>query len=139
MSHSISGNTSKAGSTVNYSGAASGFVTADGSGNFTISGLADGVYQITPATLGFVASPIHSIVTIAGANVTGVNFTAAAVYSELDSRTSANAEKDVQGTDEYDVQTSSNHNLPVDSRAAGQPVDSRVTSIIPVNTRNTPH
>jgi hypothetical protein len=53
MSFSISGSTSKAGSTVNYSGAAAGSVTADGAGLFTISGLANGVYQIAPATLGF--------------------------------------------------------------------------------------
>jgi hypothetical protein len=139
MSFSISGTTGQAGSTVNYSGAASGSVTADGSGNFTISGLANGVYQVTPATLGFVASPIHQIVTVNGVNVTGVNFAATAVYSEVDSRTAPNSEKDVQGTDEYSVQTASNHSLPADSRATGQPIDSRAISNIPVNSRNTPH
>jgi hypothetical protein len=135
MAFSITGSTSKAGSTVNYSGAAAGSVTADGAGLFTISGLANGVYQVAPATLGFVAVPIHQIVTISGGNVSGINFTATAVYSEKDSRTSVNAEVDVQGTDTYTVQTASNHNLPVDSRVAGQPIDSRVIGNIPVNDR----
>jgi hypothetical protein len=139
MSFSISGNTGRAGSKVNYSGAASGSVTADGSGNYSVSGLANGVYQVAPATLGFVSNPIHQIVTISGANATGINFTAVSVYSELDSRTSPNAQQDVQGTDQYTVQTPSNPNTPADSRAVGQPVDSRAVANIPVNTRNIPH
>ena len=139
MSFSISGNTGRAGSKVNYSGTASGSVTADGSGNYTVSGLANGVYQVAPATLGFVSNPIHQIVTISGANVSGINFTASVVYSEVDSRTSPNAQQDVQGTDTFVVQTASNNSLPVDSRAGGQTLDSRVAGNIPVNTRNTPH
>ena len=139
MPFSISGSTGQAGSIVSYSGTAAGNVTADGSGNYTITGLANGVYQVAPATLGFVAVPIHQIITISGANVTGINFTATAVYSELDSRTTPNLETDVQGTDQYTVQIASNPNLSADSRAGGQPIDSRTVANIPVNTRNTPH
>jgi hypothetical protein len=138
MSFTITGSTGHAGSTVNYSGAASGSTTADGSGNYTISGLANGVYVVAPSFLGLVSSPIHQIVTVNGGNVTGVNFTATAVYSEVDSRITANAEKDVQGTDEYSVQTPTSA-IPTDSRATGQPVDSRAVANIPVNSRNTPH
>lgn len=47
-----------------------------------------------------------------------------------------NASRTVQGTKIYDVQTSSNSAIPpVDSRAAGAPVDSRVSPNIPQNSR----
>ena len=64
------------------------------------------------------------------------------VWSQVDSRVSPygpNASRTVQGTVTYDVQTSSNPNVPlVDSRAAGAPVDSRAAGQAPQNCRNTP-
>jgi hypothetical protein len=139
MSNLITGTTGLAGSTVKYSGTAKGQVTADGTGAYSITGLGNGVYQVAPQALGFVAVPIHQTVTIAGADVTGVNFTSSAVYSETDSRTSPNTATDAQGTDTYTVQTPSSNSLPVDSRSQGQQVDSRTNPNIPVNSRNTPH
>jgi hypothetical protein len=73
---SISGNAGVAGATVSYSGASSGSVTADGSGNFTISELTNGNYVITPSFPNFSFSPLSANITISGANITGVNFTA---------------------------------------------------------------
>jgi hypothetical protein len=140
MSFSISGSTGKAGSTVYYLGTSAGSATADGSGNFTISGLGNGVYMVIPSSVGFAAVPLFQIVTIAGGNQTGINFTATSVYSSTDSRIPPNGSKDLQGTDQYLQQTSSNPGIPpVDCRTGGQPVDSRVSSIVPSNTRNTPH
>lgn len=47
-----------------------------------------------------------------------------------------NADRDVQGTLTYDVQTSSNVSVPgTDSRTAGAPVDSRVAPNVPQNSR----
>jgi hypothetical protein len=47
-----------------------------------------------------------------------------------------NTSRTVQGTKIYDLQTSSNHAIPgTDSRAAGAPVDSRVSPNIPQNSR----
>ena len=64
------------------------------------------------------------------------------VYSVPDCRVAPygpNASRTVQGTVTYDVQTSSNPNVPpVDSRAAGAPVDSRAAGQAPQNCRNTP-
>jgi len=57
------------------SGAASQSTTADASGNYTFSGLANGSYTVTPSKTGFSFSPASQPVTISGANVTGVNFT----------------------------------------------------------------
>jgi hypothetical protein len=72
----ISGSAGQAGATVSYSGAASGSVVADGSGNFTIPNLFNGAYTITPSLAGFSFTPTSRSVNMVSANVTGVNFTA---------------------------------------------------------------
>ena len=74
--HSISGNAGVAGATVAWTGTASGSTTADGSGNYTIPSLADGPYTITPSKTGYTFAPISQNETVAGADITGVNFTA---------------------------------------------------------------
>jgi hypothetical protein len=74
--YSISGNAGIAGATVAYTGTSSGSVTADGSGNYTIGGLANGPYTITPSFSFYTFSPLSQNETVAGSNITGVNFTA---------------------------------------------------------------
>jgi hypothetical protein len=64
---------------VTLSGAASASTTANSSGNYTFSGLANGTYAVTPAQTGYTFSPSSQAATINGANVTGVNFTATSV------------------------------------------------------------
>jgi hypothetical protein len=76
--YAVSGNAGVAGATVSYSGTASGSVTADGSGNYSIPGLGNGSYTITPSKTGYSFSPVSSNQTVAGANITGVNFVATA-------------------------------------------------------------
>ncbi len=75
--NSISGSAGIAGATVSYSGQASGSVTADGSGNYIISGLAEGTYTITPSLGGYSFTPASQNVTLNGVNISGINFTAA--------------------------------------------------------------
>ena len=70
---SISGNAGTSGATVT---AGSQGATSDASGNYTISGLANGTYTVTPSKSGCTFTPVNASVTIAGANVTGRNFTA---------------------------------------------------------------
>lgn len=138
---SITGNAGTAGATVSWSGTASGSTTADGSGNYTIPNLANGPYTITPSKTGFVFSPVNSSQTVSGANITGVNFTASVSnnYSVPDCRLAPfgpNSSRSVQGTLIYDKQTGSNAAVPgKDSRVQGAPIDSRVASIIPQNSR----
>src|SRR2546430_2106855 len=67
------------GTTLVLSGAATGTVTADAAGNFTFTGLANGTYTVTPSKTGFTFNPAKQSVTVSGANVTGINFTAAPV------------------------------------------------------------
>ena len=54
----------------------SGSVVADGAGNYTITGLPNATYTITPSLAGYTFTPVSRQVTVNGANVTGVNFTA---------------------------------------------------------------
>jgi hypothetical protein len=63
---------------VNYTGTATGSVSADGSGNYTIPSLGPGSYTITPTKGGFTFSPTSSPQTITNADISGVNFTATA-------------------------------------------------------------
>jgi hypothetical protein len=67
------------GATVTLSGAASASVAADSFGNYSFTGLANGGYTVTPTKAGFTLSPVSRAVTINGANVTAVNFTATAI------------------------------------------------------------
>jgi Domain of unknown function (DUF4082) len=46
--------------------------------SFTFSGLANGTYTLTPSKSGFTFTPASQSVTVSGASVTGVNFTASA-------------------------------------------------------------
>jgi|GEM_PF-4729796 len=73
---SISGNAGAANATISYGGPSSGSVIADGSGNYSISGLLNGTYTVTPSKTGYIFSPMSVSETVSGANITGVNFTA---------------------------------------------------------------
>jgi len=65
------------GVTINLTGAATASTTTDGIGNYTVTGLANGGYTVTPTRTGYTFTPVNRSVTISGANVTGRNFTAA--------------------------------------------------------------
>lgn len=71
--YSISGNAGTSGATVT-AGSQGG--TSDGANNYTISGLANGTYTVTPSKSGCTFSPTSQSVSVTGANVTGINFTA---------------------------------------------------------------
>jgi len=76
---SISGNVGMAGVTINYTGPSSGSVVSGAGGAYTILGLLPGTYTITPVFAGFTFSPASTIVVVTTANVTGINFTPAAI------------------------------------------------------------
>jgi carboxypeptidase family protein len=66
------------GATVTLSGAATATTIADTSGNYSFTGLGNGTYAVTPSHTGYTFSPTSQNATVNGANVTGINFTAAA-------------------------------------------------------------
>jgi hypothetical protein len=66
-----------AGTLVSLGGSGTGTATADGSGLFTLSNVANGPYAVTPSKTGYNFTPSSRNITVAGNNVTGVDFTAA--------------------------------------------------------------
>ena len=59
---------------MNLTGASTATVTADASGNYTFTGLANGSYTVTPSKTGFTFTPASQPATINNANVTALNF-----------------------------------------------------------------
>jgi hypothetical protein len=70
----ISGNAGICTATVSYTGTASGSVTADSSGDYSIPLLAAGSYTITPSKTGKTFSPTSTPETVVASDITGVNF-----------------------------------------------------------------
>ena len=77
ISGMISPSSSGSGAIVTLSGTASATTTADTSGAFSFSGLANGPYTVTATKAAFAISPASRPVSVNNAPVTGVNFTAA--------------------------------------------------------------
>lgn len=76
--YSISGTAGIGSATVMLTGTASASTTTNSSGSFTFSNLANGNYSVRPSLTGYTFNPASQAVTINGATVTGVNFTATA-------------------------------------------------------------
>ena len=64
------------GAAVALTGPAAANTTTNSSGNYTFSGLANGTYTVTPSNSGDTFTPASQNVTVNGANVGSVNFTA---------------------------------------------------------------
>ncbi len=79
LSGAITPATGGSGATVALSGAATATTTANSSGVYTFTRLVSGSYTITPSNLGYTFSPASQSVSLSTANITGVNFTDAAV------------------------------------------------------------
>ena len=63
-----------AGATVTLGGMSGATTVADGSGNYTFSSVLGGSYSVTPSKAGVIFVPGNQNVSVAGTNVTGVNF-----------------------------------------------------------------
>jgi uncharacterized protein (TIGR03437 family) len=80
LTWSISGTiTGGNGAKVALSGASGATATADTSGNYTFSGLANGSYLVTPSKSGYTFSPSNQSANVNGANVSGINFAAQSI------------------------------------------------------------
>lgn len=82
--YGISGSAGVASAKVVISGAADASTTASSNGAFSFSGLPSGSYTIAPSLTGYTFSPATYSITIANANVSGVNFTASATPHSVD-------------------------------------------------------
>lgn len=83
ISGTITPATIGSGALVTLSGTASGTTTANSSGNYSFTGLANGSYTVTPSSATATFSPTSTAVTVNGANVTNVNFTATATSNVI--------------------------------------------------------
>ncbi len=97
------------GATVTLSGASSATAVTDANGNYTFNNLANGSYAVSPSEGGYTFSPLTQSVTISNANVSAVNFTAAASLNSI--------QQDV-GTSQDGAKASSTIVSPVFSTAA---------------------
>jgi hypothetical protein len=77
VTHGISGSVSPAaigaGATVSLSNGQS--TTADGTGNYSFTDLANGAYTVTPSKSGFLFTPVNQSITIDSASIANVDFT----------------------------------------------------------------
>jgi Concanavalin A-like lectin/glucanases superfamily/Domain of unknown function (DUF1929)/Bacterial Ig domain/Kelch motif len=84
---SVSGTISPAlggsGATVVLSGATSATVTADSSGYYSFTGVANGTYTVFPTESGYTFTPGNRSVTVSGFPVTGYDFTALAMTGSI--------------------------------------------------------
>ena len=65
-----------AGTTLTLSGSATATAAADSAGRYVFTGVPDGNYSVTPARTGWAFAPIARAVTVSGADVVAVDFTA---------------------------------------------------------------
>jgi len=80
QTYSVSGSITPAstgsGTALSLSGAATGSATADSSGNYSFTGLSNGDYTVTPAKAGYTFTPASQAITVNGANLSGISFSA---------------------------------------------------------------
>jgi hypothetical protein len=87
--------------TVTLSGAANTTTIANATGSYTFTGLADGAYTVTPSNSGYTFSPANQAVSVNGANVVGVNFTATVAQSHSVALTWTASTSSVSGYNVY--------------------------------------
>jgi hypothetical protein len=83
LSGTISPQSAGDGTIISLSGPISASTTGNSSGTYSFSSLASGTYAVTPSRSGYAFSPSVQNVSIAGSDVSGINFTASqqATYS----------------------------------------------------------
>jgi len=69
--------------TMTLSGASSATTTTDNVGNYTFTGLNNGIYTVTPSKAGYTFSPTDNTQTVGGADKTGVNFAATFITAKI--------------------------------------------------------
>jgi FtsP/CotA-like multicopper oxidase with cupredoxin domain len=85
VTYSISGTLATAGGapiagvTMTLAGAANATTTTNAAGTYSFTGLANGLYTVTPSLAGYTFTPTSRTVTVSGANITGQNFTGTAL------------------------------------------------------------
>jgi hypothetical protein len=88
ISGAISVTAGGSGATVTLTGKASAVTIASAAGAYTFTGLVNGTYTVTPSKAGRAFAPTSQTVTINGANIIAINFTAGTGTSNVSKNTS---------------------------------------------------
>jgi hypothetical protein len=99
-----------------------GSATTDASGNWTVSGVANGSYTFTPSKTSYTFSPANRAVTMASANVTGQNFTGTttvSTFSITGSTGTPTATVNYSGTSSGSAVSDASNNYSISSLVAG--------------------
>ena len=133
MSNVIQGNAA-ANASILYIGEAFGVATCNGSGDFSIT-VGNGGYILSAYAVGLSFAPSVIPVIVSGSDVTAQDFTPTTltVSSPLDSRVTPNLDRVIQAAQIFDVEGKLSTSPPLDCRAGGAPVDSRISP--PLNSR----
>jgi hypothetical protein len=103
--YSISGRVSGSTANLTISGPVSGATTTDGLGNYSFSGLSNGLYVISASRSGYTFTPSTASATVNGAPVSGVNFTGTEVPAPLPHSVTLSwapsSSQDIQGYNVY--------------------------------------
>ena len=78
ISGTISPSAADGTTTVTLTGPVTATTTANASGNYTFTGLANGIYSVSPTSPSYGFSPAGETLSVNGANITGVNFSGSA-------------------------------------------------------------
>lgn len=81
ISGAVAPSTAGAGTSVALGGAKTASTTADANGNYGFTGLVNGTYTITPTKSGYTFSPASAAISVNGANISSINFSASATTS----------------------------------------------------------
>jgi hypothetical protein len=129
--YTISGSVNGSAATLTLSGAATGSTTTDATGKYTFSGLANGSYVVTASQSGYAFTPSTASVTVKGAAITGVNFTATAVVPVSHSITvnwTASTSSNIVGYNVYRGSTSGGPYTQIGFTGGTSYVDANVSS-----------
>jgi hypothetical protein len=74
---------SGSGTTITLSGTSKATTTSDANGNYSFTGLANGVYTVTPGKSGFTFTPQTKSITVNNGNLININFAAAVSTASL--------------------------------------------------------
>ncbi len=100
VTYSVSGRvtltgTGLSGVTMTLTGTNTDNATTDATGNYTFANLVNGNYTITPSRTGYSFSPVDNSLTVNGADISGVNFTASQLVAQIVTCPPAGADNNV--------------------------------------------
>jgi len=130
ISGTITPSSDGSGATLTLSGPAAATTTAKSSGSYSFADLTNGTYVVAPSRSGYSFSPTQQIVTIDGADATGIDFSAAQQSSYSVSLSWQDSDPNISGYNVYRGTTDGGPYSRINSTLIGTPsyIDTSVAS-----------